>query len=98
MKKRTIFLGLLVAVSPASLVAQNSVYGIRGVGFPGRPSGVRSLALGGGADLLDRASVLNPALAATFRQVTVGAVSGTTYRNYTAAGTDVSGLQETRFP
>lgn len=98
MKKRTIFLGLLIAASPASLVAQNSVYGIRGVGFPGRPSGVRSLALGGGADLLDRASVLNPALAATFRQVTVGAVSGTTYRNYTAAGADVSGLQETRFP
>ena len=34
--KRVVFLGLLVAVSPASLEAQNSVFGIRGVGFPGR--------------------------------------------------------------
>lgn len=98
MKKRVIFLGLLVAVSPASLEAQNSVFGIRGVGFPGRAGGVRSLAMGGGADLFDRASVLNPALAATFGQVTVGAVSGTTFRNYTTSGADVSGLQETRFP
>lgn len=98
MKKRVIFLGLLVAVSPASLEAQNSVFGIRGVGFPGRAGGVRSLAMGGGADLFDRASVLNPALAAAFGQVTVGAVSGTTFRNYTTSGADVSGLQETRFP
>ncbi len=98
MKKRVIFLGLLVAVSPASLEAQNSVFGIRGVGFPGRAGGVRSLAMGGGADLFDRASVLNPALAATFGQVTVGAVSGTTFRNYTTSGADASGLQETRFP
>ncbi len=98
MNKRVIFLGLLVAVSPASLEAQNSVFGIRRVGFPGRAGGVRSLAMGGGADLFDRASVLNPALAATFGQVTVGAMSGTTFRNYTTSGADVSGLQETRVP
>ena len=60
--------------------------------------GVRSIALGGGSDIFDRASVLNPALAASFGRVTVGAVSGTTFRSYTAAGTEASGLQETRFP
>ncbi len=98
MNKRVIFLGLLVAVSPASLEAQNSVFGVRGVGFPGRAGGVRSLSMGGGADLFDRASALNPALAAAFGQVTVGAVSGTTFRNYTTSGVDASGLQETRFP
>ncbi len=98
MKQRLIFLSLLVAVGPASLEAQNSVFGIRGLGFPGRAAGVRSLAMGGGADLFDRASVLNPALAAAFGQVTVGAVSGTTFRSYTTSGAGATGLQETRFP
>lgn len=91
-------LGLLIVLSPSALGAQNSIFGIRGIGFPGRVGGVRSIALGGGSEIFDRASVLNPAMAASFGQVTVGAVSGTTFRNYTAAGTDASGLQETRFP
>ena len=98
MNKRLVFLGLLLAASPASLEAQNSIFGTQGLGFPGRVSGVRSLALGGGADLFDRGSTLNPALAVTFGQVTVGAVSGTTFREYTASGNVASGLQETRFP
>ncbi len=96
--KPLIFLGLLIVLSPSALGAQNSIFGIRGIGFPGRAGGVRSIALGGGSEVFDRASVLNPALAVSFGQVTVGAVSGTTFRNYTAAGTDASGLQETRFP
>lgn len=91
-------LGLLIVLSPSALGAQNSIFGTRGIGFPGRVGGVRSIALGGGSEIFDRASVLNPALAAGFGQVTVGAVSGTTFRNYTAAGTEASGLQETRFP
>ncbi len=91
-------LGLLIVLSSSALGAQNSIFGTRGIGFPGRVGGVRSIALGGGSELFDRASVLNPALAVSFGQVTVGAVSGTTFRNYTAAGTDASGLQETRFP
>ncbi len=91
-------LGLLIVLSPLALGAQNSIFGTRGIGFPGRVGGVRSIALGGGSEIFDRASVLNPALAAGFGQVTVGAMSGTTFRNYTAAGTDASGLQETRFP
>ncbi len=96
--KRFVLLGLLILLSPSALFAQNSIFGTRGIGFPGRVGGVRSIALGGGSEIFDRASVLNPALAAGFGQVTVGAMSGTTFRNYTAAGTDASGLQETRFP
>ncbi len=91
-------LGLLIVLSPSALGAQNSIFGTRGIGFPGRVGGVRSIALGGGSEIFDRASVLNPAMTASFRQVTVSAVSGTTFRNYTAAGADASGLQETRFP
>ncbi len=91
-------LGLLIVLSPSALGAQNSIFGTRGIGFPGRVGGVRSIALGGGSEIFDRAAVLNPAAAALFGQVTAGAVSGTTFRNYTAAGTEASGLQETRFP
>ena len=91
-------LGLLIVLSPSALYGQNSIFGTRGIGFPGRVGGVRSIALGGGSEIFDRASVLNPALAAGFGQVTVGAMSGTTFRNFTAGGTDASGLQETRFP
>jgi hypothetical protein len=48
--------------------------------------------------MFDPGSALNPAVVAAFSQLTVGAASGTTFRNYTAANIDVSGLQETRFP
>ena len=96
--KRFGVLLLLITVVPVALCAQNSIYGTRGLGFPGRPIGVRAIALGGGADMFDPGTALNPAVVAAFSQLTVGAASGTTYRNYTAANTDVSGLQETRFP
>ena len=98
MMKPFALLGLLIMLSPSAVGAQNSIFGTLGIGFPGRVGGVRSIALGGGSDIFDRASVLNPALAASFGPVTVGAVSGTTFRSYTAAGTEASGLQETRFP
>ena len=98
MMKPFALLGLLIMLSPSAVGAQNSIFGTLGIGFPGRVGGVRSIALGGGSDIFDRASVLNPALAASFGRVTVGAVSGTTFRSYTAAGTEASGLQETRFP
>ncbi|MCH7714843.1 MAG: hypothetical protein IH876_01820 [Gemmatimonadetes bacterium] len=89
---------LMAVVVPGVLSAQNSIYGTRGIGFPGRAEGARSVALGGGAALFDAGSALNPALAAAFTEVSVGASSGTTFRGYTAVNVDVSGLQETRFP
>jgi hypothetical protein len=98
MMGRLALVGVLAALSPIALHAQNSIYGTRGIGFPGRTASVRSLGLGGGADMFDRGSVLNPALAATFGRVTVGIVSGTTFRNFSAGGVEASGLRETRFP
>jgi hypothetical protein len=98
MMARAVLVGVLAMLSPAALHAQNSIYGTRGIGFPGRAASVRSLALGGGADMFDRGASLNPALAGTFRQVTVGVVSATTFRQFTVGGVDASGLRETRFP
>jgi hypothetical protein len=48
--------------------------------------------------MFDRGASLNPALAGTFRQVTVSVMSATTFRQFTANGVDASGLRETRFP
>ncbi len=95
---RTSRLLLLAVVVPGSLSAQNSIYGTRGIGFPGRAEGPRSVALGGGAAMFDAGSAVNPAMAAALAGVSVGASSGTTFRNYRAVNVDVSGLQETRFP
>ncbi|MCZ6917722.1 MAG: hypothetical protein O7I93_13170 [Gemmatimonadetes bacterium] len=95
---RLALIGLLAAAIPASVQAQNSIYGTRGLGFPARPLSARSQALGGGSAMFDRASALNPAGATGFDRVTVSAVSATSFREYSAAGVDVTGLRETRFP
>lgn len=95
---RSVAIGLVLATVPVGLVAQNSVYGTRGVGFPGRAVSSRTIALGGGTAMFDRASPLNPAVVVLFRTVTVGAVTGSTFREYDALGAEVTGLKETRFP
>lgn len=95
---RATLLTLCFLVCPLSLQAQNSIFGTRGIGFPGRSGGARAISLGGGADMFDRGTVLNPALAGLFGQVTVGASTGTTFRSLSVADVDASGLTETRFP
>jgi hypothetical protein len=88
----------LLVLVPCSGWAQNSVYGIRGIGFPGRPLSVRARALGGAWGLFDRASSLNPATVAGLTLLTAGASYGATLRRYDIGETAVSGLVETRFP
>lgn len=83
---------------PGLLQAQNSVYGVQGIGFPGRPIGVRSRSLGGGNAAFDPTSALNPATVGGYPRVAASVGIGTTLRSYTAGDSAVSGLQETRFP
>ena len=86
----------LFGAAPA--VAQNSVFGVHGIGFPGRPISARARALGGGAALFDARSALNPASVAVLGPLVVTASSATSLRNYNALDSVVSGLSETRFP
>ncbi|GIW51287.1 MAG: hypothetical protein KatS3mg081_0642 [Gemmatimonadales bacterium] len=94
--------GLLCWVSPLTgneaYAVQNSVYGIQGIGFPGRPVSIRSRALGGGNAVFDPASALNPAAVAGYTRLIASTGLGTTFRNYTVGDTSVGGLRETRFP
>lgn len=93
----TLIAVLLVAL-PARVVAQNSLFGVLGIGFPGRADGVRSRALGGGYSTFDARSGVNPAAVVGFRSLTAAINFGTTLRKYSALDTSATGLSETRFP
>jgi hypothetical protein len=98
MRRAQFFLIALAIALPAASEAQNSIYGVHGIGFLGRPIGTRARATGGGLALFDPGSGLNPAAAAGFRSVAVSGSIGTTLRSYTALGASADGLRETRFP
>ena len=96
---RALTLACAVALlAPSAAFGQNSVYGVRGIGFPGHPTSVRSRSLAGGWSMFDNFSSVNPATTASFANLSVSAIYGTTVRNYSIDTTSVSGLVETRFP
>lgn len=93
--------GLVVAlllVSGGGAAAQTSVYGIRGLGFPGRLANARERALGSGLIALDPGSPVNPAAVAGFSGIAVGIMGETDFRSYSVNAVDVGGLSSTRFP
>jgi hypothetical protein len=89
---------MLLAALPGLVEAQASVYGVLGIGFPGRTISVRTRALGGSMAAVDAASATNPAVIALNQRLTVSGLSQTTSRNYEAGDTSVTGLSDTRFP
>jgi hypothetical protein len=95
---RLLLVVLLTLVGSTPALAQNSVFGVHGIGFPGRPISARARALGGGTALFDARSAVNPATVASIGPLLVTASSGTSLRNFTALDTVVTGLSETRFP
>jgi hypothetical protein len=96
---RLVLVSLVLAiVVPMASEAQNSVYGVHGIGFVGRPVGTRARATGGGLAAFDPRSALNPATAAGFRSVSVTGSIGMTLRSYSALGASADGLKETRVP
>jgi hypothetical protein len=91
-----VVIAALGAATP--LAGQTSVYGIRGLGFPGRALTPRARAMGGGLGAFDPVSPLNPAAVAGVAQVTALAVAAADFRGYEVGGADVGGLHATRFP
>lgn len=100
MTRRSIVLGaiLMTAAAAQRVEAQASVYGVLGIGIPGRGSSVRSRALGGAVDPTDPGSAVNPAAIALSSRLTVSAASETSNRKYTAGGVSSDNLRNTRFP
>jgi hypothetical protein len=88
----------LLLVATGDLAAQVSVYGIRGLGFPGRALNARTRALGGGLAVLDPGSLINPATVASYRSITVQMVAESDFRGYSVDTVSARGLSSTRFP
>ena len=83
--------------APAKLPAQSSLFGVRGLGLPGRPFSPRTRATGGSFALFDGESALNPAALPNLKAVSSGFVISPTWRHWeTPAGT--ASLRDTRFP
>ncbi|HEX9581870.1 MAG TPA: hypothetical protein VF970_12270 [Gemmatimonadales bacterium] len=92
------WISLALAGTASSLTAQNSVYGVQGVGFPVRPLSVHARGLSGGNAVFDPGSAVNPATATAFGGITAHLSAATAFRRYSAYDSTVSGLKETRFP
>ncbi len=87
----------LLLADGAALAAQSSMFGVRGLGLPGRPLTPRSRATGGSFGLFDGESNVNPAAMANLRSVSAGFVSAPTWRSWESPAGNAS-LRETRFP
>lgn len=83
------------AAPPAA--AQDSVFGIRGLGFLDRSVSGRSAALGGGFALFDGEAALNPASLAAWHGTAGWAVAAGSTHSFDA-GSGSSSLSATRFP
>lgn len=98
---RTVFTGLTVlvlTVSPsAHLPAQDSQFGIRGLGTPGKWESVRARSAGGAFAPFDAFSPLMDASLADIRRISASFTSGTSWRSFAGDSGDIS-LRGTRFP
>jgi hypothetical protein len=87
---------LLVVVAPDAR-AQDSVFGIRGLGFLGRPVSARSAGMGGGTALFDGSSAVSPASVAAFHGLAGWAVAAGSQHSFNPGTGNVS-LSAMRFP
>jgi hypothetical protein len=79
------------------LPGQSSLFGVRGLGHPGRPYTAGTRATGGSFALFDGESDFNPAAMANLKGVAAGFVLTPTWRRWESpAGT--ASLRDTRFP
>ncbi len=90
-------LGLAALAGPRAARAQDSQFGIQGLGVPGRWESVRARATGGAFAPFDAFSPLLEAPLAEVRRVSAGLTGGTSWRSVDVAGGDAS-LRGTRFP
>src|SRR5213592_4635191 len=91
-------LTVLIAVGPSGrLAAQDSQFGIRGLGTPGKWESVRARTTGGAFAPFDAFSPLTDAALADVRHMSASVTSGASWRSVDAGGLQ-SSLRGTRFP
>ncbi len=93
-----VVLTVLAAIEPSGrLAAQDSQFGIRGLGTPGKWESVRARTTGGAFAPFDAFSPLTDAVLADVRRMSASVTSGTSWRSVDASGVQ-SSLHGTRFP
>ncbi|HKA58904.1 MAG TPA: hypothetical protein VKD28_09835 [Gemmatimonadales bacterium] len=93
-----VILAMVLAVPPSgSLAAQDSQFGIRGLGTPGKPESVRARSTGGAFAPFDSYSPLTDASLVDVRRVG-GSVTGAVSRRTVDIGGTQTPLRGTRFP
>ena len=94
---RTLAVVAALALCATPVAADDSVFGIRGLGLLARPVSARSAGAGGAFSLFDPAGSLNPASLGRWRTMVGWAVGVPTRRSYTGTAGDAT-LTSTRFP
>jgi len=89
---------LLVAEPPNRLSAQDSQFGITGLGTPGKWESVRARSAGGAFAPFDPFSPLTDAALADARRMSASIAGGTSWRSLDPTGGPRSALRATRFP
>jgi len=93
-----LMLVVLPAVGPCGrLAAQDSQFGIRGLGTPGKWESVRARSTGGAFAPFDAFSPMTDASLADVRRMSASMASGTSWRSIDASGSTAS-FRGTRFP
>ncbi|MGH7658610.1 MAG: hypothetical protein ACREL6_10290, partial [Gemmatimonadales bacterium] len=87
----------LALLAPAGLSAQASIFGVRGLGMPGRHLSARSWGMAGAPALFDGESPQNPAALNNLRTLTASFVLLPEFRSVSTPVGD-EGLRDTQFP
>lgn len=96
--RRTVFAAVvLLCQPPGRLTAQDSQFGIQGLGTPGKQESVRARSAGGAFAPFDPFSPLMDAALADVRRLSAGVTNTTSWRDVPADSTQVT-LRTTRFP
>ena len=98
MMRSTISASIVALLAAAPLQAQNSAYGVLGIGFPSAPFGTAARAMGGGPSATDPQSFVNPAALGNVPSLFVQAASMQEFRSYSIGSVNASGLRQNRFP
>lgn len=96
LRRFSIFAAAALALAPRA-AAQESVFGIRGLGMVSRPLSARAAATAGSFNLFDAPGAVNPASLGRWRTMVGWAVGQPTRRSFEGGG-DETRLASTRFP
>ena len=92
-----LLLFLLLVLSPATVAAQASQFGVRGLGVPGRPLSTRAAGSSGAFGMFDAESGLNPATIGGLAAMTATFNAAAAYRTVENPAGSAS-LRSSRFP